>query len=73
MQQRYLTRREQTTYLKDRWNLTYSVGTLQKLASTGGGPTYRRFDNKAVSTAEWLDQWVQDKLTDPQKSTSEAA
>lgn len=73
MQQQYLTRKEQAAYLKAKWNLTYSPNTLGKLATLGGGPKYQRFGNKAVSTAEWLDDWVQGKLTAPRISTSEAA
>lgn len=73
MQQQYLTRKEQAAYLKAEWNLTYSPNTLGKLATLGGGPKYQRFGNKAVSTAEWLDEWVQSKLSAPRASTSEAA
>jgi hypothetical protein len=70
---RFLTRPEQSAYLKATYNLTYSPKTLTKLASTGGGPQYQLFGNKAVSTCEQLDEWVREKLSAPRRSTSEAA
>ena len=55
--QRYLDRNEQVEYLKER-GLRVTKNTLQKLATTGGGPEYQIFGNKAVSTPEALDAWV---------------
>ena len=46
--------------------------TLQKLATTGGGPDYAIFGNRALSTVEQLDRWAKSKLK-PRCSTSEAA
>ena len=70
---KFLTRPEQSAYLKATYNLTYSAKTLTKLATTGGGPAYQLWGNKAVSTSDQLDAWVQQKLSAPRKSTSEAA
>ena len=72
MESKYLTRAEQSKYLSER-GLTVSKNTLQKKASTGGGPKYCIFGNRAVSTPEWLDEWIDVKLTAPRRSTSEAA
>ena len=68
--QRYLDRNEQVEYLRER-GLKVTKTTLQKLATTGGGPEYQIFGNKAVSTPEALDAWVARKLSAPRRSTSE--
>lgn len=70
---KYLTRPEQAAYLLNEWNIRYSPKTLTKLATTGGGPQYILFGNRALSTPEWLDAWVADKRSMPRTSTSEAA
>jgi hypothetical protein len=41
------------------------------MATTGGGPPYQRFGNKAVYTQSNLDNWAEQKLTAPKRSTSE--
>lgn len=70
---KYLTRAEQAAYLTEKRGLPVTKLTLQKLASTGGGPRYAIFGNKAVSTEPWLDEWADAKLSAPRHSTSEAA
>ena len=70
---KYLTRAEQARYLTEERGLPITKGTLTKLASTGGGPRYRIFGNRAVSTVEWLDEWADAKLSPPRHSTSETA
>jgi hypothetical protein len=72
MQQRYLTRPEQVAYLAGR-GIRYTENTLQKFASVGGGPEYVIIGNRALSTPEWLDAWIESKLAASRKSTSEAA
>ncbi len=67
---RYLNRKEQAEYLNGR-GLKISKAQLHKLASQGGGPRYAIWGNQAVSTEEWLDEWVEQKLTPPRRSTSE--
>ena len=64
---KYLTRTEQAAYLKEKYNLKVSPKTLQKLATIGGGPEYDLFGNKAVSTPEKMDAWVQQKLSPPRE------
>ena len=67
---KYLTRAESAAYLSER-GLPVTKATLQKFATTGGGPRYAIFGNKAVSTQEWLDEWVETKLSKPRHSTSD--
>jgi len=70
---RWLTRREQVQYLRERHGLPTTVSSLQKEAVSGNGPRYCLWGNKAVSTADWLDEWVEQKLSPPRASTAEAA
>ena len=49
MHKEYLRRREAATYLTEK-GLPVSRLTLQKLATTGGGPTHALFGNKALYT-----------------------
>ena len=69
----FLTRDEWVKYLKERYNVTYHASTFGKMATTGGGPDYVLIGGRALSTAEWLDQWVQKKSSKPRSSTSVAA
>jgi hypothetical protein len=66
---RYLSRREAAEYVTER-GLQYSANTLQKLASLGGGPVYRRWGNRAVYTPDDLDTWIESKLSAPLASTT---
>jgi hypothetical protein len=67
----YLTRPEAAKHLTEERGLPITKGTLQKMATTGGGPPYQRFGNKAVYTQKNLDNWAEQKLTAPKRSTSE--
>lgn len=67
---RYLNREEAADYLTSQ-GLRTSKTTLQKWATTGGGPIYRRFGKQAVYLAADLDAWAQAKLGNPRCSTSE--
>jgi hypothetical protein len=60
--QKYLTRAESAAYLTAR-GLPTTKATLQKKASTGGGPPYRLWGNKALSTPEELDTWAEAELS----------
>jgi len=66
----YLSRREAAQYVSD-CGLPLSKNTLQKYATVGGGPPYRKFGNRAVYRAPDLDAWVRGKLGEPISSTSE--
>lgn len=67
---RYLTRPESATFLEEQGYPT-PKGTLQKLASTGGGPRYRIYGNKALYSPEDLIKWAESRLSEPRVSTSE--
>lgn len=68
----YLTRAEAAEYITCMGAQT-SKNTLQKFATVGGGPVYRRFGNKALYTRPDLDAWIAEKLSPPRRSTSTAA
>jgi hypothetical protein len=70
--ERYLDRAEAAKHLSDR-GLSITKNTLQKMATTGAGPAYQRFGNRAVYTVAALDAWVTAKLRAPRRHTSEAA
>ena len=69
MQQSYLSRPEAADYIRAR-GLTVSKNTLQKYATVGGGPVYRRFGSRAVYIPADLDAWIEQKLSPPLTSTS---
>ena len=71
MQLPFKSRAEAADYLTAR-GLPITKSTLQKLACTGGGPTYRIWGNRAVYATDDLDSYAENKLTLPRRSTSEA-
>ena len=44
--------------------------TLQKYATVGGGPKYRRFGNRVLYTQDDLIAWAESKMSAPMTSTS---
>ena len=68
----YLLRPEAAKFLKERGFPT-TKNTLQKYATTGGGPVYRLFGNRAVYTPDDLLEWAEAKTSAPRRSTSEVA
>lgn len=72
MSERYLTRPEAAEHLTSR-GIHISKNTLQKYASLGGGPTYRRFGTRTLYTVADLDRWVDEKLSEPMASASREA
>lgn len=65
----YLDRLQASEYIT-RLGLPLAKTTLQKFATLGGGPVYRRFGRKAVYLTADLDSWIAQKLTAPRQSTS---
>ena len=61
---RYLNRREQAEYCNER-GLKITAAMLGKLAHLGGGPEYQIWGNQAVSTEEWLDEFIARRLRAP--------
>ena len=72
MSDNYLLRPEAADFLTDRGFPT-TKNTLQKYATTGGGPVYRIFGNRSLYTPDDLLAWAKTKLSPPRRSTSEAA
>lgn len=68
----YLDRAQASEYIT-RLGLPIAKTTLQKFATIGGGPVYRRFGRRAVYLAADLDYWIAQKLTAPRQSTSARA
>jgi hypothetical protein len=64
----YLTRGEAAQYVQER-GLPCARSTLGKLATTGGGPDYRKFGRVVVYTAADLDAWITTKLSAPRASS----
>jgi len=72
MDERYLSRADASEYLTHTRGLPTAKTTLQKLASVGGGPRYRRFGNRSVYLQTDLDEWAEEKLSPQMASTSAA-
>jgi hypothetical protein len=69
----HLTRVEAAKYLTDELGLPTTKGTLQKLATVGGGPPYDLYGNKSIYKPSNLNRWAEEKMTAPKRSTSESA
>ena len=72
MQQPFRTAKEASAYLAEK-GLKVAPNTLGKYRVIGGGPKFRKFGRVPVYAQEDLDRWIDEKLTAPQRSTSEAA
>lgn len=68
METKYLERTEAAQYLTER-GLRVSKNTLQKWATVGGGPLYRRFGTRAVYQTCDLDEWAIAKLSTPRHTS----
>lgn len=64
---RYLTRTEAAGWLTEQ-GLPVKSSQLQKLATTGGGPPYSIFGNRAVYAIEDLLAWVESRLAAGRKA-----
>ena len=67
----YLRRDAAAEYVQQNWGVPCSPKTLAKLAVTGGGPQYRKVGRCPVYTVADLDEWVQSRISNPIRSTSE--
>ncbi|TVQ30561.1 MAG: DNA-binding protein [Geminicoccaceae bacterium] len=70
MATKYLNRHEAAAYITAK-GLACSFATLQKYATVGGGPLYRKFGNRVVYTEADLDAWIEQKLGPARASSSE--
>ncbi|MGD9657097.1 MAG: hypothetical protein AB7U61_05555 [Methylocystis sp.] len=66
----FLRRPEAAEYLRSK----YGFGTkksLDKLATVGGGPEFRKAGAFAIYEPDKLDEWALSKISAPMKSTSD--
>lgn len=71
MSTEFLNRRAAAKLMQDR-GIPIKVCTLAKYASTGGGPAMRKFGRRVLYESQALDEWIDEKLTMPRRSTSAA-
>jgi hypothetical protein len=67
---RHLSRTEAAEFLTAN-GYPVAKTTLQKYATVGGGPTYRKFGRRVVYQPEHLLSWAESRLSAPVASTSE--
>jgi hypothetical protein len=58
-------------YLRDRWGIPCSRGTLANYAVNGGGPLYRLAGRFPLYAEGDLDAWAQERLSAPRRSTQD--
>ena len=68
---KFLRRQAASEYLAENWGISRAPGTLAKLATIGGGPTFRRAGRVPLYSPDDLDKWAASKLSAPMRSTSE--
>ncbi|MEY9531158.1 hypothetical protein [Sinorhizobium fredii] len=66
-----LRRSEVPAYLLDKHGIPIALATLNKMATTGGGPAMRYAGRIPLYDVEDLDRWATDRLSRPVTSTSE--
>jgi hypothetical protein len=69
--ERLLDTREASGRLKAH-GVKRAPATLRKLRCTGGGPKFRRLNGKPYYTEDDLVAWIEERLSEPVGSTSEA-
>ncbi|MEY9780339.1 hypothetical protein [Sinorhizobium fredii] len=65
-----LRRSEVPAYLLDKHGIPIALATLNKMATTGGGPAMRYAGRIPLYDVEDLDRWAADRLSQPVTSTS---
>jgi hypothetical protein len=68
---RLLTRAEAASFLQNH-GFPVAAKTLATLVSRGGGPTYRRFGQRALYRTEDLLAWAEARCSPPRRSSAEA-
>jgi hypothetical protein len=61
----YLTRPQQRAYLEETHGIPLGKTALENMASDGEGPKYVLINGKALSTRDWLDEWVAKQASRP--------
>lgn len=67
----YLKRKAASEYLREQHGIIRKPNTLAKLATTGGGPKFRKDGRFPVYSPAELDRWVEQQLSPLVASTSE--
>jgi hypothetical protein len=66
-----LGREEAARYLRERYGFRIRAGTLQKYAGMGVCPVYRQAGRTAVYTVPALDDWAEERMSPPGRSSSD--
>lgn len=69
--QKRLRRTAAALYLKEKWGIERTPGTLAKLAVIGGGPKFQHANRTPLYPLEELDRWAQSILSPLKSSTTE--
>jgi hypothetical protein len=69
-EQIFLRRKEAAAYLQETYRFC-SRKTLDKIASVGGGPAFRKIGRIVVYEKGELDRWATEKMGEPRLSTSD--
>jgi hypothetical protein len=69
----YLRRARAAEYIRQRWGIPCSQGYLDKLASVGGGPAFRRVGKWPLYVEGDLDAWVLSRITGPLRKASDTS
>lgn len=64
---------EAADYLTNRRGVRTARKTLEKLRSIGGGPRFRHFGRFPKYREDWLDEYAETRISEPKRSTSDAA
>jgi hypothetical protein len=62
---KFLRRQAASDYLRAKWGLSFTPGTLAKLCSQGRGPAAHRSGRIALHSPEALDAWVVARIKAP--------
>ena len=69
---RYKDTDEPAAFITEK-GLPTKASTLRKFRCVGGGPRYVVYGRKPRYTDEWLEEWIEQKLSPPRRSSSAAA
>jgi hypothetical protein len=68
---KYLRREDAAQYLRDKYGFRCSSGLLDKLASLGGGPVFRKARRDPIYAPEDLDAWAEARISAPLSKASD--
>jgi hypothetical protein len=67
----YLRRDAAAEYVTKKWGVPCAPKTLSKLVVSGNGPAFRKIGRYPLYTTADLDAWVQSRISNTVRSTSE--